>query len=232
MKHGYPGHFLVFEGPNGAGKSTQVQLAAEFLRQHDRYHPAGVTVTKEPYTRTPEGRRVMLGEEIYEVLTGKHGRRIQLARVAMSDFQRYFYFPNRVQHYLEVVLPALKAGRTVLSDRGVASVCFGAEDECGLYGLMAEQLRMLGVLNLPWPDAIIIYDVPPEVAMERLRKSGKLLDGQETLEAQTMVRKMYRHFATQWPHCYIVDGALPPEEVFESQTRPILDKILGHQSSY
>ena len=122
--HPYAGKTILFEGPNGAGKSTQVARARAWAVQNTDF---SVVMTKEPYTRTPEGRQVHLGDEIYEVLKGEH-RRTRLADLTLGQFQRYFYFPNRVHHYLDIVIPALEEGRLVLSDRGLASVCFGASN--------------------------------------------------------------------------------------------------------
>lgn len=222
----YPGRFILFEGLNGAGKSTQIEIANSWA-SHFTAGPAPV-LTKEPYTKTQDDRRVRLGDEIYQVLKGEH-KRTRLADVTVEDFQRYFYFPNRVQHYLEVVLPALEKGTSVLSDRGLASVCFGAKSIGSLYHLMAEQLGMFEALQLPWPDAIIIYDLPPDVALQRMRESGKKLDGHETLETQERVRENYRVFSRNWPNCYLVDGTGEKELVFRERTLPIIDRVLNHE---
>lgn len=217
--HSYPGRSILFEGPNGAGKSTQVKRAHDWVRARSK-----AVLTKEPYTRTPEGRPVHLGDEIYQVLKGEH-RRTRLADVTPEQFQRYFYFPNRLHHYLDIVIPAMEEGGIVLSDRGLASVSFGAANFGVLHQLMAEQLAMFNALQLPWPDAIIIYDVSAEVAMQRLRSSGKELDGHENLRMQELVARNYRHFAQNWPNCHLVDASGSADEVFEL-TVPILDRVL------
>lgn len=226
LKHSHPGTFVLYEGVNGSGKSTQAAMSRDW---HVQTAPGVRTVlTKEPYTKTPDGRPVHLGNEIYQVLKGEH-KRTRLADVTAEAFQRYFYFPNRISHHLEVVIPALEEGALVLSDRGLASVCFGAQNEDALFYLMAEQLAMFSTVKLPWPDAIIIFDVPAETAMQRMHDSGKALDGHESIEVQQRVRENYQTFARNWPNCHIVDATASEEEVFRKGTLPILDRAINRE---
>jgi len=149
-----------------------------------------------------------------------------MAKLSPEQFQRYFYFPNRIHHYLDIVIPALRDGKIVLSDRGPASVCYGARNLSTLYHLMAEQLAMFEALQLPWPDAIIIYDVPVQEAMARMEKSGKRLDAHERLDILTTVAQNYRDFSCSWPHCHTVSGAGPAEVVAE-YTDAIINQVLS-----
>jgi len=223
LKNPYSGKFVVFEGGDGVGKSKQARLALEHCRAEIS---TSVVLSKEPYTRTPDGQPVHLGEEIYKVLKGEHDR-TELADLTLEQFQRYFYFPNRVQHYLDIIIPALRDGRHVLSDRGAPSVCYGSSNSWSLHQLMAEQLAMMGALRLPWPDAILIYDVPADIAIERMIASGKVLDAHERIDTLERVRESYRSFAEQWPNCYLIDGLPPSEDVWETRTKPILEQVLA-----
>jgi dTMP kinase len=215
--HGYPGKKIDFEGRNGSGKSTQARMAQQLY--------SDAVLTKEPYTRTPDGRPVHLGDEIYQVLKGEHSR-TRLAHMTTAQFQRYFYFPNRTQHCLDVVIPSLERGKLVLSDRGLASVCYGAANIGELHGLMAHQLEMFYALRLPWPDAIIIYDVPSEVVIARMAQRGEKLDEQERQEANDVVRRNYLAFAKAWPNCHVVDAGGSPHDVFV-KTQEIIASVLG-----
>ncbi len=217
--HGYPGPNIHFEGRNGSGKSTQARMA------HAAY--PGSLLTKEPYTKTPDGRPVHLGSEIYQVLKGEHSR-TRMAHMTLAQFQRYFYFPNRIQHYLDVVIPAMQEGTLVLSDRGLASVCYGASNIGELHGLMAHQLEMFYALRLPWPDAIIIYDVPSDIVLARMAERGDALDEQERQEANDVVRNNYLAFAKSWPNCHLVDASGTPEEVFLQSNR-IVDRVVNRE---
>ena len=221
LENKYPGKFVVFEGIDGSGKSTQIRRANDYL--YDGDHVVSV-MTKEPYVASPHGQPVHLGKEIYQVLKGEHDR-TRLADLTLDQFQRYFYFPNRVQHYLDVIIPSLKQGLHVLSDRGAPSVCFGAENGGTLHQLMAEQLAMMNALRLPWPDAILIYDIPVEVALSRLQDAGKELDAHERGDILERVKENYRKFAKSWPNCYLIDGLGEPDEVWERETKPVLAEV-------
>jgi dTMP kinase len=226
--HNYPGRLILMEGMNGAGKSTQAKRTVSWLERGSCATDRHALLTKEPYTKTPDGRPVVLGEEIYQLLNGTH-ERITLAEVGEEAFQRFYYFPNRAQHHAEVVIPALKRGDVVISDRGLASVCFGAQSTGVLFQLMADQLAMFNARRLPWPDAVIIYDLPAELAMERMHRDGKKLDAQETLEVQQRVRENYQTFAAHWPNCHIVNAQGTEEEVFVKGTIPVLDQVLNRE---
>ena len=93
------GVFVTFEGPNGVGKSSLVEGVTNQLAQ------LGVDIlqTKEP-TLSPLGQFVRSAEENYKGRT--------LACLIASD--RYLHLDNEV-------LPALRAGKTVLSDRYIES---------------------------------------------------------------------------------------------------------------
>jgi thymidylate kinase/SAM-dependent methyltransferase len=53
-----------------------------------------------------------------------------------------------------------------------------------------DEWASLGLFRLP--DAVLLLDVAPEVALARLRLSGRPMDGHETLEALTQARRMYQ----------------------------------------
>lgn len=93
------GIFVTFEGPNGAGKSSLLEGVTNQLAQLN----VDILRTKEP-TLSPLGQFVMSAEENYQ------GR--ILACLIAAD--RYFHLDNEV-------LPALQAGKIVLSDRYIES---------------------------------------------------------------------------------------------------------------
>tara|TARA_R100000750_G_scaffold60569_1_gene50148 strand:- start:4964 stop:5386 length:423 start_codon:yes stop_codon:yes gene_type:complete len=96
------GKFISIEGIEGAGKSTQLQFIADYIRSHGKQ----VVVTREP-GGTP------LGEEIREVL-------LKPTDQAMAeDTELLLMFAARAEHIQQVILPALKRGDWVVSDRFV-----------------------------------------------------------------------------------------------------------------
>jgi len=95
----WKGIFVTFEGPNGVGKSSLLDGVANQLAKFD----VDILRTKEP-TLSPLGQFVRTAEENYQ------GR--ILACLVAAD--RYFHLENEV-------LPALREGKIVLSDRYIES---------------------------------------------------------------------------------------------------------------
>lgn len=98
------GKFITFEGCEGVGKSRQVRELAEYLRQKN----VDFLVTREPGGNA-------ISEKIRAlILSPENGK--------MSDeCEALLYAASREQYLKEVVLPALAAGKTVISDRFVHS---------------------------------------------------------------------------------------------------------------
>ena len=92
--------FYSFDGMDGGGKTTQMRLFCDWLR--DRGHEVVVC-------RDPGG--TGLGEEI---------RKLLLDRDDLSQSRRaemLLYMAARAQLVEEIIAPALRAGKTIVSDR-------------------------------------------------------------------------------------------------------------------
>ncbi len=94
------GLFITFEGPEGCGKSTQSRLLSEDLLT------LGYDVV---YTREPGG--TLLGQKIRDILLEKDDIRIG------KKAELFLFSADRAQHIEEVILPALKDRKIVISDR-------------------------------------------------------------------------------------------------------------------
>ncbi|MCR4325528.1 MAG: dTMP kinase [Patescibacteria group bacterium] len=152
------GVFIVIDGMDGSGKSTEVRL----LRKDLRGTPA--LFTHEP-GGTPHA------EKIREVLlTHKAGR-----RDAFMDF--FLFWAARVAHMREAIIPALKAGKVVVTDRFDSSTYafqVRAEKHSELERPFWECRK--AVLGKYTPDAYIILDLPAAASARRRRadRSKKL----------------------------------------------------------
>ncbi|HBL31259.1 MAG TPA: dTMP kinase, partial [Acidobacteria bacterium] len=95
-----PPLFITFEGLDGSGKSTHLRRASAWLEEHRVPH----LVTHEP-GGTP------LGDALRAIF-------LDPSRGAMDGtVELLLVFASRRQHLLEVIEPALAAGRHVLCDR-------------------------------------------------------------------------------------------------------------------
>jgi dTMP kinase len=148
------GCFITFEGIDGAGKSTHVEGLAAAFRNAGRT----VIVTREP-GGTP------LGEQL---------RALVLKESTDPLTEALLMFAARREHLLQVIEPALARGEVVLSDRfSDASFAYQGGGR-GFDAAVLSQLErwVQDVPALPGrtrqPDLTCWFDLPPEVAAERL----------------------------------------------------------------
>lgn len=125
------GLFVALEGPDGVGKSTQVARIGASLKAAGQ----PVLITREP-GGTP------LGEALREVLISSS----QVHPMA----ELYILQAARIQHYTEVIGPALKRGETVICDRYLgSSIAYqGIAKGLGIDVVM-ESFALAAVLELP-----------------------------------------------------------------------------------
>ena len=172
-----PRRFISIEGVDGAGKSTHLDFIADFLTSngHD------VLRTREP-GGTPAGERL---------------REVLLSQSMTPTTELMLMFAARSEHVETVILPALRAGRTVLSDRFTDS---SRAYQVAGKGVHPNILWNLETLTCPIAPALtLIFDVPPEVARSRMH--GRELDRFEAEGADfhARVREAYRDLARTEP---------------------------------
>jgi dTMP kinase len=95
-----PGKFITLEGGEGVGKTTNLQYITELLTSR------GIDFV---VTREPGGTR--LAENIRTLLLGDHEEEVS----EMTEL--LLIFAARAQHLSKVIMPALAAGKWVVSDR-------------------------------------------------------------------------------------------------------------------
>jgi dTMP kinase len=177
--------YIAFEGAEGCGKSTQATRLATAI---------GALLTRET-GGTDIG--VRLRELLHDTsVRNMHPRAEALITAA-----------DRAQHVAEVVLPALEAGRAVVSDRSVYSSLayqgYGRE-------LDVDEIRHLnewGTGGL-WPTTIVFLDTPDEVIAERM--SRRDLDRFEAAGADFHARVLdgFRTMAAADPNRWITVQAV------------------------
>jgi len=188
------GKFITLEGIDGAGKSTHLAVIADFLRRRGR----DVLVTREP-GGTP------LGEKLREHL---------LSQPMHVETETLLMFAARREHIAQVILPALSAGRWVLSDRFTdATYAY----QGGGRGMARDKIALLErwVQEGLQPDLTLIFDVPVEVANSRLPKERRPdRFEREPPDFFKRVRAEYLERAAADPRrARIIDGASALREV-------------------
>ena len=182
-----PGLFVSLEGIDGAGKSTQLQAVVDVLRS------AGREVV---LSREPGGTEV--GEKIRELL---------LHQAMRPATEALLMFAARQEHVLRVIEPALLKGVDVVCDRFTAATL---AYQGGGKGIPTERLEALARWVHPGlqPDVIVLIDVPPEVAAQRLAQTRQRdRFEQESVDFFARVRANYLQQASAAPDRWlVVDG--------------------------
>jgi len=199
------GRFISFEGGEGVGKTTQIGRLAAFLRER------GIDVV---VTREPGGTEV--GEAIRGVLLDK-------SLPAMHpDTELMLMYGARVEHVHKLIRPALEAGSWVLSDRFAdASHVYQGVGR----GLDPARIKALDDWSLQGfaPDRTILFDMPVEAGMARVRSRGATdRFEEEKLEFFERVRQGYLERAARYPERFVVINAAPP---IDDVTRAMLDVV-------
>lgn len=209
-----PGLFIVLDGVDGCGKTAQLTRIKEWLESQGQI----VSTSKEP----DKGRRY--GREIYEELAKPDGLHV----TNPHGFQT-LYAANSKQNLKHKVAVSLGNGAIVLCDRFRSSMVYGAACASEIPGLMRINEVIIGE-DFIWPDVLLFLDLDPKIAIERLKKKGRNLDGHEKLSTLTRVRDNYLWFAGYYPNCCVIPAEGTEEKVFELIKSKLLE-ILGDKLS-
>ena len=200
------GRFITFEGIDGAGKSTHIGFTVDYLKRHGK----GVVSTREPG-----------GTPLSETL-----RELVLHQKMHLETEALLVFAARREHVALVIEPALERGEWVVSDRFTDS-SFAYQG--GGRGLSKQKLETLEQWVHPHlqPDLTLLFDVPTDVARERLAAT-RTLDKFEREQADfhNATREGYLARAKEHPERIVVIDSTQPIEQIQAQLTGILDRLL------
>lgn len=200
------GKFITFEGIDGAGKSTHIGFVTDFLTSRGKQ----VVSSREP-GGTP------LGEKLRDLL---------LHEKMHLETEALLMFASRREHIAQVIAPNLADGKWVLSDRFTdASFAY----QSGGRGLAREKMEALEawVHRDLQPDLTLLFDVPLEVARQRL-DATRTLDKFEREQADFFGRcraEYLRRAARDPGRIVVVDSTRGIDEI-RAELANILSRLL------
>lgn len=200
------GHLISFEGLDGAGKTTQITLLERWLDAQNIVYVS---------TREPGG--TALGIEIRQLLLN----RPDLAITPLAE--ALLFQADRAQHFATLVLPAMQAGKLVITDR-----CFDASIayQGHARGVGIELVARLSMIATQGhiPDLTILLDLDPSQVHPRtdvssdqsgLREDQTRFD-KEAQEFHNKVREAFLVLARLYPErIKLLDASRPKEEIHE-----------------
>ncbi|NLT25239.1 MAG: dTMP kinase [Microbacteriaceae bacterium] len=204
------GLFIVLEGGDGVGKSTHAARLAEHLAAR------GETVLR---TREPGGTE--LGLEIRGIVLHHRGHVDPRAEALL-------YAADRAHHIATVVRPAVERGEIVLQDRYIdSSVAYqGTGRELG-----ADEIRELSLWATRGlvPDLVLVLDVDPGTARERMTAERGALDRleAEARDFHDRVRGAFLEAAAAHPDRYLVVDASREPDAVAAELRDRVDELLA-----
>lgn len=201
IKNPYKGKFIVFDSLDGAGNSTQVKLLADYLNKiGKRTH-----ITKEPTSS-------LIGGLIKSQLT--HDWK------SSPECLQLLFCADRAYHLEKEIIPLLKKGINVISDRYFFSTM--------AYGnLEINDLNWLIEINKKFilPDLTFFLKVSPRVCIERIKKDRFEITLFEKEEILRKVWKNYEILAKKFKNVFIINGERPPEEIAKEIREITLKKL-------
>lgn len=209
--------FITFEGLDGSGKSTHLRWVARHLEDRGIDH----LVTHEPGGTA-------LGESIREVFLDPRWGTLD------GTVEALLVFASRRQHLLEVVEPALAAGRHVLCDRFTDSTFAYQGFGRGVELSLLEEIDRLATGSRR-PDRTLLFDIPADVARNRGNSSSRRrrsavdrLDAEE-LGFYQRVREGYLELVRREPDRFRVVSSTGKTEVTAEQVRRALAGIFDFE---
>src|SRR5438045_1124291 len=207
--HGIPGvdlnklagKLIVVEGADGSGRSTQIAKLVDWLEE------CGHGTVQVGLKRS-----TLVSEELEQAQQGNI-----LSHTTLS----LFYATDFADQLENIIIPALRAGFIVLSDRYIYTLM--ARDM--VRGMDEAWLKNLYGIA-PEPDAVFYLNVPPEELVQRTFAKNSALDYWESgmdiglsrdmfdsfMKYQTAMQKTFRHLQTFYGFT-IVDGMRSAEAI-------------------
>jgi dTMP kinase len=203
--HNGEGFFITIEGIEGAGKST----LALSLQKHFASEGFDVVVTAEPGGDP-------VSEKIRDILLDR-------TNVISVRAELLLFESARAQHVEMVILPALRRGCIVISDRF-------ADSSLAYQGWArkqdVEEVRMLNEYATQGlkPDITLLLDLPPQEGLARQLKVDRM--SAEDIAFHEAVRNGYLAMAKCEPDRFVViDATMEPGEVLKKAIDAIAERL-------
>lgn len=201
-KNPYKGKFIAFEGLDGSGQTTQANLSRDYLIKEG----VKVILTKEPTKDSEAGKKI---------------RKALNKEIAVSPIRlRKLFVEDRDWHQKNIIIPNLKKGKLVITDRSqFSSFAFGTAHGVDLNYIIKLNDKFIE------PDLVILLKTSPRTSLERIKKRGEdqtLFEKEKQLEK---VWQVYEKLAKRFKNIIIVDGEKTIEEIHK-KIRQIIKRVL------
>ena len=169
--------FITLEGIEGSGKTSSLKSITDLLDKKN----ISYVVTREPGGSS-------IGKELRAILLDPDTE-------ISPEVELMLMLSDRKDHVEKIILPNLEKGNWVVSDRFMdSSIAYqggGRQLDKKLIISLTEYL------NLPQPDLTLLFDLPVEISLSRVKARGELdRFEKEELEFHKRIRNTYLDLAT------------------------------------
>ena len=168
--------FITLEGIEGSGKTSSLKSITDLLDKKN----ISYIVTREPGGSS-------IGKELRAILLDPDTE-------ISPEVELMLMLSDRKDHVEKIILPNLEKGNWVVSDRFIdSSIAYqggGRQLDKKLI------ISLTDYLNLPQPDLTLLFDLPVEVSLSRVKARGELdRFEKEELEFHKRIRNTYLDLA-------------------------------------
>ena len=169
--------FITLEGIEGSGKTSSIKSITDLLDKRN----ISYIVTREPGGSS-------IGKELRAIL-------LHPDTEISPEVELMLMLSDRKDHVEKIILPNLEKGNWVVSDRFMdSSIAYqGGGRQLGKKLIIS----VAEYLNLPQPDLTLLFDLPVEISLSRVKARGDLdRFEKEEIEFHKRIRNTYLDLAT------------------------------------
>lgn len=203
-EHGEKGFLITFCGLDGCGKTTMIRRLCEYLNNGE----ISPILTKQPTNavRQSEIFRTYMDSPQHDAFDYR-----SLSLLAASD---------RIQHSNKVILPELKKGKIVISDRYFYSCIANLRARGYTKDRWIQEISAF----IPMPDIAFFIDVPVSVAVSRVRNRPAEKDRFIDIPLQYRLHDEYRELS-KTTNGVLLSSLVSEEETFVQILQAIQKKL-------
>ena len=211
-KNTFGGFYIALEGIDGCGKTTQLEKLSQYFKKQGKE----VVMTREPR------KSGIIGDLVQKVLTGEE----KLPSVSIQ----YLFSADRAANHHDIVLPALKMGKVVITDRcfwsaivyGILDRTGGNYDKSDADLLLMTQSILSMYHQFTVPDFTFYLKIPLKESLKRLKAKK---DVKEIYEDESKISKVltgYEYLKDRFPDAITeINGNQPVEKVTKEIVKTI-----------
>jgi dTMP kinase len=198
FKNKFKGKFIAVEGLDGSGAATQAEEIASWLRKE-----------KKPVWLTSEPTSNLIGAMIKSCLVGDYN-------LDSPAGLQLLFAADRATHLEKEIIPRLKEGITVITDRYLlSSIAYGSIETGDTDWLARINDQFL------LPDLTILIKTSAKICIKRMKLESKNFSMFSSEDKLQKVWNVYEAIHKKYPNIRMFDGDKEEFQVFEAVKKEV-----------